>query len=635
MKVLKFVGLFLLLFSFKTQAQNSDRQERINNYIKKYKNVAMREQKRVGIPAAITLAQGIHETNAGASELAVNANNHFGIKCKKEWTGETYTYTDDRPDECFRKYGNDLESYKDHSDYLSGSSRYASLFKLSMTDYAGWAYGLKKCGYATNPKYAQMLINIVESNHLQEFTYAALSKDFDPIKEAEQPVVMASSNTPTVGEVVPDNDTPQSVANKNIAPTSRMIVNDGTRRFTVIKNHEKPEYGQNIIVNGLKAFYAKQGTSLLDEAINYGIRYSKLLEINDLPDAPLESDMFIYLEKKNPKGSSVYHVVKPGETMLQIAQIEGIQLKNLRQLNKIKENEEPVGGSLLQLQETISEKPDVIVKETKLGDVKFAGSDSRVIPQGATRTSSGYITKKEIEQTEDIQKPIEKEITKSTNEEDNVIHRVNKAAEVVVDESTVKTTNENIAKTEEKTTTLEPDKTVVVETNTVIQPLTEPDTTPVIEKETTVATPEEKDIIVQEKATVGITKIEDPEATKEVINIADTKAVEEEKPVEVKKEEEPKDEFARLKARLDKAVYASDNVSEEEAKDAKPEVKPIAQEKKESSKTNTANPVYYTVKKGDNAFAIAKKYNITMAQLKEWNKLDFSEIKAGQKLRVK
>ncbi|MCD6064428.1 MAG: LysM peptidoglycan-binding protein, partial [Flavipsychrobacter sp.] len=119
---------------------------RAKKYVEQYKELAIAEQRRTGIPAAVTLAQGIHETSAGNSELAINANNHFGIKCKKNWTGQKYTYTDDAPNECFRKYNSSVESYKDHSDYLSSQPRYASLFQLSPTDYFSWAIGLKKAG---------------------------------------------------------------------------------------------------------------------------------------------------------------------------------------------------------------------------------------------------------------------------------------------------------------------------------------------------------------------------------------------------------------------------------------------------------------------------------------------------------
>ena len=130
----------------------------IREYISKYKDIAIAEMQRTGIPASIKLAQGIHETSAGTSVLVQKSNNHFGLKCKTEWTGMTVKHTDDAPNECFRKYSNPADSYKDQSDYLRNSPRYASLFELDPTDYKSWAAGLKSAGYATNPKYAPVLI---------------------------------------------------------------------------------------------------------------------------------------------------------------------------------------------------------------------------------------------------------------------------------------------------------------------------------------------------------------------------------------------------------------------------------------------------------------------------------------------
>ena len=127
-------------------------------YIELYKDIAIREMKRMGVPAAITLAQGLLETESGNSPLVKKSNNHFGIKCKSTWTGESVRHTDDAPNECFRKYPNAADSYKDHSDYLKTSPRYASLFQLDISDYKGWAYGLKRAGYATNPRYPQIVI---------------------------------------------------------------------------------------------------------------------------------------------------------------------------------------------------------------------------------------------------------------------------------------------------------------------------------------------------------------------------------------------------------------------------------------------------------------------------------------------
>jgi len=134
-------------------------------YIAVYKKTAMTMMKKNGIPASIILAQGILESSNGNSELARNANNHFGIKCTSDWTGKTYAVDDDKPNECFRRYPTAEASYKDHSEFLK-RPRYAKLFDLSSDDYKGWARGLKKAGYATNPKYPQLLINLIEKYNL-------------------------------------------------------------------------------------------------------------------------------------------------------------------------------------------------------------------------------------------------------------------------------------------------------------------------------------------------------------------------------------------------------------------------------------------------------------------------------------
>ena len=149
----------------KASAQRMDRQE----YIAKYKKWAIAEMNRTGIPASITLAQGILESDCGNSDLAVEANNHFGIKCHSDWTGKTMHKDDDRNNECFRSYDNAYQSFKDHSDFLTGKSRYASLFTLDKTDYKGWAKGLKKCGYATERTYAERLIKIIEEEGLDTY----------------------------------------------------------------------------------------------------------------------------------------------------------------------------------------------------------------------------------------------------------------------------------------------------------------------------------------------------------------------------------------------------------------------------------------------------------------------------------
>ncbi len=148
--------------------------QRVLEYIERYRVLAVEEMRRTGVPASITLAQGIYESGAGTSRLATEGNNHFGIKCKKEWTGPTLTHTDDRPRECFRKYATAEESYRDHSDFLRTRAHYGFLFLLDPLDYNGWAFGLKKAGYATSSTYPRSLLRLIEGYQLHQFDRLAL-----------------------------------------------------------------------------------------------------------------------------------------------------------------------------------------------------------------------------------------------------------------------------------------------------------------------------------------------------------------------------------------------------------------------------------------------------------------------------
>lgn len=175
MKILKWVGFVLVLFcSVESFAQL--RADMIKAYIKNYQELAINEMKRSGVPAAITLAQGILETDAGKSDLVLSSNNHFGIKCKSIWKGEKVYHDDDMRGECFRKYPTAADSYIDHSDYLRTNTRYDFLFRLQPEDYKAWAKGLRSAGYATNPRYADVLINYVETYNLNQFSLIAMGK---------------------------------------------------------------------------------------------------------------------------------------------------------------------------------------------------------------------------------------------------------------------------------------------------------------------------------------------------------------------------------------------------------------------------------------------------------------------------
>ncbi len=173
MKVILLINMLILSFLAANCQFKED--SSITNYIKTYAAIAIEEQVRTGIPAAITLAQGIHESGSGKGNLALRSNNHFGIKCKSNWTGPTVSHDDDDKGECFRAYDDVASSYKDHSDFLKTGKRYAFLFELPVLDYQAWANGLKQAGYATNPKYPVLLIKLIENYNLNQYTETALA----------------------------------------------------------------------------------------------------------------------------------------------------------------------------------------------------------------------------------------------------------------------------------------------------------------------------------------------------------------------------------------------------------------------------------------------------------------------------
>ncbi|MGN6532072.1 MAG: glucosaminidase domain-containing protein [Ginsengibacter sp.] len=282
-------------------------------YIQEYKDLAISEMKRMGVPAAITLAQGLLETQSGNSDLLKASNNHFGIKCKSTWTAETVTHDDDAPGECFRKYKSAEDSYRDHSNFLRGNSRYDFLFQLDPADYKAWAYGLRKAGYATNPKYPDILIKYIEDNNLEQYTMDAINDvpHFDVAKITDAPV---PDSTPD-STVTSDNDSDVAM------PT-------------------------NLTINGAKAMYVPKGTSLLAIATQHNINLEKLLSINDLTrDGILQKSQYIFLEKKKKEGQQDFCITEPNETMYDISQKYGVILQNLYSYNQFTPDDFIVAGT--------------------------------------------------------------------------------------------------------------------------------------------------------------------------------------------------------------------------------------------------------------------------------------------------
>ncbi len=331
----KNIFFILLLTTLNSHAQNA---ELIKNYINTYKDLAILEMQRTGVPASITLAQGIHESGAGMGELALASNNHFGIKCKSGWSGETVKHNDDARGECFRKYPAAGDSYRDHSDFLRMSQRYAFLFTLVPADYEGWAKGLKKAGYATNPKYPQALIKLIEDYQLQDYTLIALGKK--PVDEESADKKIENTRAETVSYISSANAPAEEVKNKPEYPAGEFKIND------------------------TKVVFVKKGTSFLAIAKQYDIDLSKIFEFNEIPQTEETSgDQLVYLQRKRKKGNNEFHTVLPGETLHDIAQNEAIRLESLMELNFLNEEDmQPAIGEQLSLQNKSGSKPRLVLK---------------------------------------------------------------------------------------------------------------------------------------------------------------------------------------------------------------------------------------------------------------------------------
>lgn len=318
----KFIYTIILPFFFITTVFSSvsgQQQMTLEEYIERFKDVAMEEMRTNGIPASIKLAQGILESGFGNSDLAVIGNNHFGIKCHG-WSGRTFFKDDDHRDECFRAYNDPEESFRDHSEFLTGRPRYAGLFKLDMDDYKGWAKGLRRAGYATNPQYPDLLIGIIERNRLYEY---------------DQLVLAAL-----------DGRKPAGISSRPAGQTSgRSASGDQLNRQDTDQEREIHEN------NRVKYIYARQGDTPESIAEELGMWPREIYRYNDMQSSgSIKVGQIVYLQPKRRRGSEQYHFVKSGETMHDISQQYAIRLKSLYRRNNMEEGQEPETGQRIYLQ---------------------------------------------------------------------------------------------------------------------------------------------------------------------------------------------------------------------------------------------------------------------------------------------
>lgn len=297
---------------FGAQAQKRTRQTS-EEYIERYKSIAIGDMERYGIPASITLAQGILESDSGNSRLSVLSNNHFGIKCKRDWKGAKVYHDDDARGECFRSYPSVEESYRDHAEFLDQSPRYDSLFAYSSTDYKSWARGLKAAGYATAPDYAQRLIRIIEENQL----YLLDRPDGSRLYAAREQVAGRYGSRSEIGKAA-----------------SGAVIDPDNYRVTVNAHN-----GYNVYTaNGVHYVPAKEGDTFENIGKQFRISARNLRKFNDLTDRRTQpsKDMPVYIERKKRRwtGDAAIHVCRAGETLYTVGQIYGIRSRSLAKMNR-------------------------------------------------------------------------------------------------------------------------------------------------------------------------------------------------------------------------------------------------------------------------------------------------------------
>lgn len=299
------LSILLVVFPYTTIAADKKRNTLYDDYIEKYKDLAISHMKKYRIPASITLAQGLLESGAGRSSLTVRSNNHFGIKCHNGWIGESVIAADDTPNDCFRKYKKAEDSFDDHSRFLSEKNRYSQLFSLDITDYKGWAKGLQQAGYATDRAYANKLIKLIEDYDLYKYDQKGGGKHH--IEREDIQIV-----SPVLSGV----------------------------RHTPYKT------------NGLVYVIAQSGDTYESIASEFGFKLKDLCKYNEVPeDFPLQAGDLVYFQKKKKKADKPYyeHVVQVGESMYSISQLYGMKVENLYKMNKKDFEYVPVEGDILRL----------------------------------------------------------------------------------------------------------------------------------------------------------------------------------------------------------------------------------------------------------------------------------------------
>lgn len=328
-KFILFIALLGLCSALSAQQLN----QTYLDYIEQWKATAIQQQADYGIPASITMAQALLESAAGKSELAINANNHFGIKCTSEWFGGVYYYDDDSKGECFRQYGNAAESFKDHSLFLQ-RPRYTTCFEIAVEDYAGWATRLKECGYATDKNYAPKLIKLIEDYRLDTLVSGTKAGEFNPNAEQElrdkepQPTTQQAPKRPLKATIVRRTE-PIMVIKNDPEPPYVAPLTARQERDSFLLMHPKKR------CNGVAYVVARDGDTYANVAFRLNVRERDLRENNDALGREMKKGDRIYLAAKKATGSETFVWTHTGQSLWQLSQEVGVYVEAIQKLNEL------------------------------------------------------------------------------------------------------------------------------------------------------------------------------------------------------------------------------------------------------------------------------------------------------------
>ena len=566
-----------------TQAQKDNEDIDVNDYIAQYKDIAVQEMERSGIPASITLAQGIHESAYGNSELARKAKNHFGIKCTKDWKGKTmYKWDDEAQKSCFRFYTSAEDSYVDHTDFLMNRRHYAFLFNYDRTDYKRWAKGLKKAGYATDPRYPEKLIKTIELYQLQQYDKVTGVLAYDTTK-------IVIPNDLAIGK----RHKPRSFFFKRYKP-GFFRTNDATYAVS------------------------RKGESALAAAKRFGIPYKRFLKFNDLEDGDELMDYQpIYIQPKKGiyKGEEEVYKVEKDITMYEIAQEFGVKLSSLLAFNLMKQGEEPQNGEMIQLKATAESKPKLRpIKHIDLLPSPYVEEDKTAPLKTPIKSTTPIVIPK-------IERPKPAALTLNTPTYDPVVY--------------ADTTQINTAKSKNKeflnaqiapprTTTTTPSTTTVVRrrpnntnnTNTTNTNNASTSTTTVIRRPVNSAPPVNNTMGANNTSNQASTVIRRPQNNSNPVNGT----------VEMPE--------------TNKAVNATGFNNAGSTRDYNKSIATLPQQtEKIPENTVVIQPlgqkgISHTVKKGETLYAIHRLYDVPVAAIQEANQLADTQISIGQKLKI-